>query len=54
MMNYKHNTHCDAASTRNVMSIIQGTHFGLGLIFKVQLYALYTDITAPWEEVKEE
>ncbi len=41
-------THHDVASTRNVMSIIQGTHLGLGFVFKVQLHSLYTHVTAPW------
>lgn len=41
------------ASTRNVVSIIQGTHLGLGLVFEVQLHTLYTHVTAPWEEAEE-
>lgn len=46
-------THRYAASTRNVVSIIQGTHLGLGFVFEVQLHTLYTHVTAPWGEAEE-
>lgn len=49
-MGWEHgaDTHHDVASTRSVVSIIQGTHLGLGLVFEVQLHSLYTHVTAPW------
>lgn len=50
---YGADTYHKMASTRNVVSIIQGTHLGLGFVFKVQLHTLYTHVTAPWGEVKE-
>lgn len=40
-------TYHHMASTRNVLSIIQGTHLGLGLVFEVQLHTLYTHVTSP-------
>lgn len=40
-------TYHELASTRNVVSIIQGTHLGLGFVFEVQLHTLYTHVTAP-------
>lgn len=38
------------ASTGNVVSIIQGTHLGLGFVFEVQLHSLYTHIPTSWEK----
>lgn len=54
-MDWEHgaDTHHDVASTRIVVSIIQGTHLGLGFVFEVQLHTLYTHVTAPCGEVKE-
>lgn len=51
-LNHGADTHHDVASTGHVVSIIQGTHLGLGFVFEVQLHSLYAHVTAPWEKKK--
>lgn len=49
----KPDTYHDAASSRSVVGVIQGTHFGLSLVFEVQLHTLDAHVSAPCGEVKE-